>query len=76
VWELFHIEGVPVKPVDHIEGYTMKYERPKRPRRAKLTPETISEIRKLLREGWYQHDIAAKLGVNQGRISEVNTGKR
>lgn len=54
----------------------MKYERPKRPRRAKLTPETISEIRRLLREGWYQHDIAAKLGVNQGRISEVNTGKR
>jgi hypothetical protein len=23
-----------------------------------------------------QHDIAADLGINQGRVSEVNTGKR
>ena len=54
----------------------MRHERPVRSERAKLTPETVAEIRKLLSEGWYQHDIAAKLGVNQGRISEVNTGKR
>lgn len=54
----------------------MKPERPKRPKRAKLTDETIREIWMLLRKGWYQHDIAAKLGLNQGRVSEVNTGKR
>jgi predicted XRE-type DNA-binding protein len=26
--------------------------------------------------GTYQHDIAAHFGVNQGRISEILTGKR
>lgn len=26
--------------------------------------------------GTYQHDIAAHLGVNQGRISEILNGKR
>lgn len=26
--------------------------------------------------GSYQHDIAAHFGVNQGRISEILTGKR
>lgn len=44
--------------------------------RAKLTPEIVAEIRKRLAKGEYQHDIAADLGLNQGRISEVNTGKR
>lgn len=44
--------------------------------RAKLTPEIIAEIRARLSLGDYQHDIAADLGINQGRISEVNTGKR
>ena len=29
-----------------------------------------------LLEGQYQHDIAAKFGFNQGRISEVKQGKR
>ena len=53
----------------------MAYPR-KRRSRAKLTPEIIAEIRRRLSKGEYQHDIAADLGVNQGRISEVNTGKR
>ena len=53
----------------------MAYPR-KRRSRAKLTPEIVAEIRRRLRLGEYQHDIAADLGVNQGRISEVNTGKR
>ena len=44
--------------------------------RAKLTDETIRKIWTRLRTGHNQHDIAADLGVNQGRISEVNTGKR
>lgn len=54
----------------------MKSKRPDRPTRAKLTDETIREIWRLLRDGWYQHDIAATLGLNQGRVSEVKTGKR
>lgn len=44
--------------------------------RAKLTDEIIRKIWKRLRAGHFQHDIAADLGINQGRVSEVNTGKR
>jgi len=44
--------------------------------RAKLTDEIIRKIWARLRSGEYQHDIAADLGINQGRISEVKTGKR
>jgi len=47
----------------------------KRPR-AKLTDEVIRIIRERLKMGHFQHDIAADLGINQGRVSEVNTGKR
>ena len=43
--------------------------------RAKLTEETIRVIWERLRKGDFQHDIAADLGINQGRISEVKTGK-
>ena len=32
-------------------------------------------IWKLTKDGWMQHHIAAHLGVNQGRISEVLNGK-
>lgn len=44
--------------------------------RAKLTDEIIRAIWNRLKRGDYQHDIAADLGINQGRISEVKTGKR
>lgn len=44
--------------------------------RARLNEETIQEIVMRLKRGDYQHDIAADLGINQGRVSEVNTGKR
>lgn len=44
--------------------------------RAPLTDETIYEIRRRLASGELQHDIAADLGLNQGRVSEVKTGKR
>jgi len=44
--------------------------------RAKMTDDTIRKIWDRLRAGHYQHDIAADLGINQGRVSEVNTGKR
>ena len=41
-----------------------------------LTDETIRAIWKRLREGDYQHKIAADFDLNQGRVSEINTGKR
>ena len=37
---------------------------------------TYRIIRQRLALGEIQHDIAADLGINQGRVSEVNTGKR
>jgi hypothetical protein len=49
--------------------------RASRPDRAKITPDLIREVRKRLAAGEYQHDIAADLHLNQGRISEINTGK-
>ena len=45
-------------------------------KRAKLSEETIRVIWERLKNGDFQHDIAADLGINQGRISEVKTGKR
>lgn len=36
----------------------------------------VTEIRARLRAGHYQHDIAADVGHNQGRISEIKNGKR
>ncbi len=44
--------------------------------RAKLTDETIRIIWGRLQLGDLQHDIAADLGLNPGRVSEVNTGLR
>lgn len=41
-----------------------------------MTDDTIRVIWQRLRMGEFQHDIAADLGLNQGRVSEVNTGKR
>ena len=45
-------------------------------KRVLLNDEVIWEIRRRLAGGEFQHDIAADLGINQGRVSEVNTGKR
>ena len=44
--------------------------------RAKLTDETIRLIWTRLRAGEQGMDIAADLGINQGRVSEINTGLR
>ena len=54
----------------------MKYQRPKRPKRAPYAPEIFCEVKQRLAAGEFQHDIAADLGWNQGRVSEVKTGKR
>lgn len=44
--------------------------------RAPMNEETYRLIRERLANGEFQHDIAAAFGINQGRVSEVNTGKR
>lgn len=54
----------------------MTYQRPKRPDRAPYSTEVYRMVLRRLAAGEYQHDIAADLGWNQGRISEVKTGKR
>lgn len=43
----------------------------------KLTPDIAAKIKHLLGLGEFnQHDIAAEFGINQGRVSEINTGKK
>lgn len=50
--------------------------RPK-PKRTKLTAEIAAQIKKLASTtNLFQHEIAAQIGLNQGRVSEVLTGKR
>jgi len=41
-----------------------------------LTAALAAKIKHLLSGGLYQHQIAAVLGINQGRVSEVNRGKK
>ncbi|MEP0234277.1 hypothetical protein [Roseibium sp.] len=41
----------------------------------KLTFEDAVQIHLMTMDGWYQSRIAAHFGANQGRVSEVNTGK-
>ena len=48
---------------------------PLRPTRRSPTYEQAEEIHRMLRRGMYQHEIASAFGYNQGRISEVKTGK-
>ena len=46
----------------------------RRRRSPAVTPEMAAKIKFLLRLGLTQHDIAARFGINQGRVSEINTG--
>ncbi|MGP1283150.1 MAG: hypothetical protein ACTS1X_09255 [Parasphingopyxis sp.] len=42
-----------------------------------MTQAVADEIRRLKNEeNLYNHQIAARLNINQGRVSEVLTGKR
>lgn len=41
-----------------------------------VTPEMAAYIKYLRSLGFLQHDIASRFGINQGRVSEVLTGKR
>lgn len=43
----------------------------------RMSQEVADEIRRLKRDkGLFNHQIAAALKINQGRVSEVLTGKR
>lgn len=42
---------------------------------AKMTPEKVAEIKKLLQsKQYFQHQIAAIANVNPGRVAEVKKG--
>lgn len=40
-----------------------------------VTKEIAAWIKLMLALGYFQHDIAAFFGMNQGRVSEIKTGK-
>jgi predicted XRE-type DNA-binding protein len=40
-----------------------------------MTAEKASIAKLALNKGFYQHQIASLFGMNQGRISEIKTGK-
>lgn len=42
----------------------------------KLTPEKVIEIKKLIRDGHPQKDIAQKFNVSRSTVSEINTNKK
>lgn len=71
-----HSGESPVKSGRIAEGVKAMTTRQTERKRALLDDETIWEIRRRLAAGEFQHDIAADLGINQGRVSEVNTRKR
>jgi hypothetical protein len=52
------------------------FPRVKRRRSSPVTPEMAAAIKVMLNAGMMQHDIAAHFGINQGRVSEINTGHR
>jgi transcriptional regulator with XRE-family HTH domain len=55
----------------------MEGEHMKRKNSPPITAELASRIKYMRNShGLYQHQIAAALGINQGRVSEVLTGKR
>ncbi len=49
---------------------------PKKRKSPPVTPAMAAKIKSLLKIGIYQHDIAAMFKLNQGRISEINTGMK
>lgn len=40
-----------------------------------VSEEMAAKIKALLKQGYTQHRIAAEFGINQGRVSEINTGQ-
>ncbi len=46
-----------------------------RKRAPRVTAEMAASIKRLLQEKMMQHDIAARCGINPGRVSEIKSGK-
>lgn len=44
--------------------------------RGDVPPHEIAIILQRLKDGEFQHDIAAEYRTNQGRLSELKSGKR
>ncbi len=49
---------------------------PRKRKSPPVTPEMAAKIKTLLDTGMSQHDIAAHFRINQGRVSEINTGAK
>ncbi|MEZ5870583.1 MAG: hypothetical protein R3D32_01820 [Nitratireductor sp.] len=49
---------------------------PRKRKSPPVTPEMAARIKALLIYGLSQQDIATITGVNQGRVSEINTGAK
>ncbi|MCD1634535.1 hypothetical protein K7H91_12205 [Martelella mediterranea] len=45
-------------------------------RSPRVTAEMAADIKRLLKQNMMQHDIAARFGINPGRVSEIKTGKK
>ncbi|MCY1362522.1 hypothetical protein D9M69_492460 [compost metagenome] len=41
-----------------------------------VTPEMAAKIKRYLLDNMAQHEIAALFKINQGRVSEIKTGKK
>ncbi len=41
-----------------------------------VTEEMAKKIRRMVKSGMAQHDVAAHFGINQGRVSEVVNGHK
>ncbi|MEQ8195137.1 MAG: hypothetical protein RIB59_11690 [Rhodospirillales bacterium] len=49
----------------------------KRQRSPRMTPDLAAKVKFLVeKQGLFQHQAAARLGINQGRVSEVMNKKR
>lgn len=48
----------------------------RQPRSSPVTKEMAVKMHELSKLGKFQHEIAAVLSVNQGRVSEVLSGKK
>ena len=42
----------------------------------RLSPEVAAKIKLMRGQGLYVHQVAAELGINQGRVSEVMRGQK
>lgn len=67
---------LPRRTVNTGQGFFRKPKSMKREKSPSVSPEMAAHIKFLIKErGLFQHQAAALVGVNQGRISEIVNGK-